>query len=404
LCRAGSTKMKARLSTCDHRPFRCQTECLQVMRYSCVGWRQTGDCNADGPREPNNDKPCDASIDGRSSGFCECGDGRIIRKPGCAHGEFSEPFTCKDECGQEADLYEELGLDSSASEKAIKQTFRRLSLRYHPDKTRGDAKETARFAAIRDAYDVLVDPDKRAVYDSAGFRMLDDLQNGKAEKGPSMSGQVKVTLEQLYNGDEFHTMINRKIICRGCAEQNTARCNKCNAGCANEIGVRNVRMGPMVMQQQVEVPSKQRCRIEHTKLLVDVEPGMSAGDSITFRSMGEHQPKKIPGDVVLNIVEEKHKVFRRVGSDLHADVDISLKEALLGFRRTLTHLDKREIKLGFDGVTTPNSIMRVSGEGFPQKGDPTVRGNLYVKCRIRMPEDGSLSQAQREWLAMNFPE
>mmetsp|Transcript_124910 Transcript_124910/g.400114 ORF Transcript_124910/g.400114 Transcript_124910/m.400114 type:complete len:506 (+) Transcript_124910:94-1611(+) len=402
-CGTGATKRKARLSTCDHRPFKCATECLQVLRYTCVSWRQTGGCSADGAREASKDQACDASIEPRSSGFCECGDGRVIRKPGCEHGEFAAPFKCEDECGREPDLYEELGIDTSAPEKVVKQAFRKLSLKYHPDKTQDDPKLTARFAAIREAYDVIGDPDKRAIYDSAGLKMLDDVKNGKVEKGPAMNGEVKVSLEQLYKGAEFKTSITRKVICRGCAESPTDRCRKCNAGCANEVEVRQVQMGPFLTNQQVEVPSKQKCRHEQTELLVEIEPGMAPGDTLTFKSMGEHQPKKIPGDVVLKIAELTHKVFRRSGSDLHTDVSVSLKEALLGFQRSLTHLDGRRIELSFDAITRPNNVMQIVGEGMPSRGDPTQQGNLYVKLSIDMPEDGALGAAQREWLAANFP-
>lgn len=62
-------------------------ECLQAARYKCIMWRQTGGCSADGAREPGRDQPCRALIDSRSSGYCECGGGRVIRKPGCTHGE-----------------------------------------------------------------------------------------------------------------------------------------------------------------------------------------------------------------------------------------------------------------------------------------------------------------------------
>merc|ERR1719235_2582499 len=124
------------------------------------------------------------------------------------------------------------------------------------------------------------------------------------------------------------------------------------------------------MKQQVEVASKQKCRSENSKIQVEIEPGMSGGDTILYKAMGEQQPNKIPGDVRLKIDEKKHAVFKRTGVDLHAEIEISLREALLGFERTLTHLDGRKIMLGYDGVTVPNGIMRVEGEGMPHRGDP----------------------------------
>lgn len=390
-CQCGEVKKgtrRAREVTCDHRPFNCKTECLQLRRYMCISWRQTGGCSADGNREPHMDKACDATIDATMSGFCECGDGRIIRKPGCKHGEFMEPFTCRDECAGEPNLYEELGVDSGASEKDVKQAFRKLSMKYHPDKTRNDPVLSARFIAIREAYDIIADQGNRALYDAAGLQMVFSAKNQKIEKGGTMNGEVHVTLEGMYNGEEMTTNVNRKVICAGCRDQKTARCNKCNQRCADEVELRNVQMGPMIMQQQVQVPSKERCRNEVTSLLVSIERGMSSGDTVVFPSRGEQQPKKIPGDVVLKLSERQHKVFTRVGVDLQTEVEISLREALLGWERTITQLDGRLITFGNSAVTTPFALLRIEGEGMPHRGDPTMRGNMIIKCKIKMPADG----------------
>jgi len=394
-CGSGEVKLKVREVTCDHRPFNCATECLQARRYQCVSWRQTGGCSSDGAREPAQDKSCDDEIHPRMSGYCECGGGRIVRKPGCDSGELLDSFKCREECAAEPGLYEELEVDSGATDKEIKQAFRKLSLKYHPDKTRSNPVLSARFAAIREAYDILGDAEQRAIFDAAGLKMVMEARNQKLEKGPAMHGEVHVSLEGMYKGEEFQTTVNRKVICRGCAERFTERCHKCNAGCAHEIELRNVQMGPMVVQQQVQVPSKQKCRTQAARVTVTVEPGMSAGDTLVFKSMGEQQPKKIPGDIVLKIKEKEHKVFKRVGVDLHTEIEISLREALLGFEFTLTHLDGHKVMVGFNGVMQPFGVLKISEEGMPHRGDPTQRGDLFVKCRIAMPKDGL------QWLKEN---
>eukprot|EP00439_Symbiodinium_sp_Y106_P054559 s4935_g7.t1 len=342
-CTLNGQKLNARAVTCDHRPLRCSTECLQAERYTCISWRQTGNCSADGLRETEKD----ASIPPTMSGYCECGAGRIVRKPGCSHGEWSEPFSCADECASEATLYEELGLDSGASDKEIKQAWRKLSLKYHPDKTQNDPTLSARFAQIREAYDILGDEDKRAVFDAAGLHMLFQSAANKVEKGPATNSEVSVTLEQLYNGqdlraegihkasvkdperDEIQATVPRILICRGCVDQVTERCRKCTHKCANELEIRHVRMGGtnMVMQQQVQVPSKEKCRVQQNRLAISIERGMSAGDTMIFKHQGEQQPKKIPGDVVVKLKEVRHPTFRRAGVDLHTDVNVTLKEA-----------------------------------------------------------------------------
>lgn len=402
-CECGQGR-RARMSTCDHRPFSCKEECKKLRRYTCIGWRQTGGCSSEGVREVNGDKGCDQQIDTGSSGFCECGEGYRVRKPGCEKRLMYEPFTCSEECRRGADLYEELELDLSASEKDIKGSFRRLSLRFHPDKTKGDPAAGQRFSAIREAYDVVSDSERRAIYDAGGFQMLEESKGGKTNKGPAMNGEVHVSLESLYNGEEITSNTRRKVICKGCADMpNSARCRECGAGCAHETQLVNVRMGPMVVQQQQEVPSNQRCRLETVNLPVGIERGMAAGDSVIFKGMGEQRPKQIPGDVKLTIRQREHKVFHRVGSHLNTDFNISLKEALLGFERTIVHLDRRRLTITVHSITKPFGVVRIEGEGMPHRGDPTQHGDLFIKCRVVMPEDHQLTELHRDWLRKNLP-
>lgn len=395
----------ARSSTCDHRPFQCTATCLEAARYTCVGWRQTGDCSADGTREAGNDQACSAQIEPGSSGFCECGGGRMVKRPGCEKGQDFDPFSCSDECARAADLYEELDLDFAASDKQIKQAFRKMSLKYHPDKTRNDPAMTARFNAVREAYEVLSNPEHRAVYDIGGWRMLGDALQGKLEKGPSMNADFEVTLEIMYNGvEEMPRKAEHKVICRACRDSRSARCAKCTAGCANEVELVNVQMGPFVVQQQQEVASRERCRLEMAMLNVMVERGMDTGDTVVFAGMGEQIPKKMPGDISLTLKMTPHAVFTRTGNDLRMDVTISLKEAMLGFTRTIQHLDERRLEITFDTMTQPMQIIKVTGEGMPFVGDATTFGDLFIRCLYRMPTDDQLTVRHKEWLRENFPE
>lgn len=119
---------RLRLSSCDHAPFSCASECERSAHYSCDGWRQTGNCSADGPREPSRDVPCDAIVPSGVSGYCECAGGtrRIARPPRCSAD--SEPDSCEEACRRGEGFYEILGLpeDSEASEQSIKKAFRQL--------------------------------------------------------------------------------------------------------------------------------------------------------------------------------------------------------------------------------------------------------------------------------------
>ena len=144
-----------RLSTCDHGPISCATECARASHYDCDGWRQTGNCSADGPREPALDLGCGAVIPVGASGYCECGGGsrRVARPPKCALDV--GPTSCTDECLRDESLYETLGLYEGATERDLRQAFRRLSLRLHPDKQRSAEQRAAastRFAEVTSPY------------------------------------------------------------------------------------------------------------------------------------------------------------------------------------------------------------------------------------------------------------
>merc|ERR1712224_960629 len=101
------------------------------------------------------------------------------------------------------------------------------------------------------------------------------------------------------------------------------------------------------------------CRIEDATLTLQVERGMSDGDQLTFKGLGEQQPQKLPGDVVLTLRQRKHPVFDRSDQDLHMEATISLKEALLGFERQITHLDDRRVTIGYAGVSSPGGSITV---------------------------------------------
>lgn len=336
---------------------------------------------------------------------------------------------------EEPDLYEVLGLDEEASDKDIKSAYRRLSLKYHPDKNPGDESAAIKFQQVAHAYEVLSDADKRILYDTGGMDAVESLQReeaggggggmdpfemffgggggggggrgggGSASKGPDVRMKLDVSLEDLYAGSTIPAKIRRRVVCRGCSKPNTPakkeRCATCGR-CPNEVRMVQRQMGPgMIVQQQEEVPSKERCKDEETVLEAVIEKGMAAGQEIVFERMSEQQPKQIPGDVILTIREKPHKVFRREGLHLHATLTLGLREALLGFRKEITHLDGRKVTVAADGITKPGDVIKLRGEGMPQHNFPSEFGDLFVSCSVAFPAE--LTPAQREAVEGLFP-
>lgn len=122
-------------------------------------------------------------------------------------------------------------------------------------------------------------------------------------------------------------------------------------------------------------------------LEVHVEKGMSKNAKITFKNESDQLPGQLPGDVVVMLEEEEHKVFTREGAHLIIKKTISLKEALTGVSFEVTHLDGRvlQVKTEEGSVVSPKSFFCIRDEGMPTQNNPFVRGNLYVEFEVEFP-------------------
>eukprot|EP00929_Paragymnodinium_shiwhaense_P064566 TRINITY_DN3234_c0_g2_i1.p1 TRINITY_DN3234_c0_g2~~TRINITY_DN3234_c0_g2_i1.p1 ORF type:complete len:478 (+),score=157.65 TRINITY_DN3234_c0_g2_i1:122-1555(+) len=297
------------------------------------------------------------------------------------------------------DLYAALGLKDDAEENEIKKVYRKLSIKYHPDKN-PDAESKAKFAEVRDAYEILSDPDKKILYDTGGMEAVQKATKGQIEKTDDMDANVQIGLDELYNGETKKAHISRRIVCRGCRQRPSApQCKGCGR-CPNEVKVVQVQMGPFVTQQQQEVPSKEKCKEENTIIDLHIEKGMRDGDTLNFPRMSSQRPGMLPGAVNVKLQQKKHKLFKRRGDDLHMEHEISLKEALLGWSKTVTHLDGHTIEIGSKSVTKHNQVLKIESEGMPQREDPASFGSLYVTVAVRFPS--KLEAWQRELVEKMF--
>lgn len=207
-------------------------------------------------------------------------------------------------------------------------------------------------------------------------------------------------LEDLYNGAERSVRISRNVVCRGCRDSSSGKCRDCTR-CPNEIVLVNRQMAPgFTVQMQEEVPSKEKCKVEPKTLTALVEKGMSDGHEIVFERESEQRPGMIPGDVIFKLRVKPHSRFRRDGNDLHIGMMISLKEALIGFRRTVTQLDGREVVIEHKGITRPGEVRQIKDEGMPIHGTPSLFGNLHVTFTVDFPSH--LNAEQIKAIEANF--
>ena len=343
----------------------------------------------------------------------------------------SATFLSKEERDEDLDLYEVLGLDDEVDQKEIKKAYRKLSLRYHPDKckkgvevTKADGTTATEDCAklmnrVTLAYEVLGDEDKRILYDTGGLESVKEgveedegrggggmdpfsmlfgggggRPRGGGKRGPDARVELAVSLEDMYLGNVVDAAITRRVVCRKCAGRSDGKCAGCGR-CPNEVRMVQREMRPgMIVQQQEEVHSKEKCKNEETILKAHVERGMGTGAELSFPRMSEQRPGQIPGNVVMTLKQKAHPRFKRSGDDLHADMVLTLKEALLGFSRGVEHLDGRTVTVAQTKITKPGETKRLKGEGMPHHNFPSEFGDLVVKFQIKMP--AQLSGAQRE--------
>jgi DnaJ-class molecular chaperone len=201
-------------------------------------------------------------------------------------------------------------------------------------------------------------------------------------------------MSELYTGHEFQQGVRRKIICRDCRNSNAPHCRPCNQECAHEKQLVNVRMGPMVFQQEQNVPSQEKCRFVDEMLPILLEPGTRDGTELTFKAMGEQFPNMLPGDLKVKIKQKEHPNFKRQVDTLLTRLDLSLKEMLLGFSRQIPHLDGHLVTLEVQGPIAVNSVLRVKEEGMPKPTDQTQKGELVVNLNLMMPTELNDEQYQ----------
>jgi len=340
-----------------------------------------------------------------------------------------------------ADFYKVLGVSKSASDADIKKAYKKLSRKYHPDKNKESGAEQ-KFVEVARAYEVLSDSTKRPIYDRHGeegvkqheggqqhhnpFDMFASFfggghQSDQVRRGPTMTSEFEVTLADMYGGNDIDFMIKKHILCDHCRGSGAASDGDIHvcSGCGGK-GIRMVQqqMFPgMVVQSQVtcnECGGRGKvihrvcphCGgskvVDHTAhYTLEVTPGMPEGHEVVFEGEGDESPDWEAGDIILKVRSGKQKgSFRRKETSLYWHETISVEEALLGFERNLTHLDGHVVNLKREGVTQPDFVQVVKGEGMPRFDEPSLHGDLYVEYTVVLP--ATLSNDQKRKLADAF--
>jgi len=215
--------------------------------------------------------------------------------------------------------------------------------------------------------------------------------------------------------------VMRNVICNKCtgsgarAGVDAGTCKGCDG---RGVKVIIKQMGPMIQQMQTVCPDcggkgetikeEDKCKeckgkkvVKDKKVLqVYVDPGRVHGQKIVFAGEADEAPGMEPGDIIFVVTEKKHDVFKRVGTDLSMEYNLTLTEALCGFAFTVKHLDDRTlyVKSEKGDVVKPGDVRNIQGEGMPTHKRPFEKGNLYINFIIEFPKQGFLKDKQIEQL------
>ncbi|KAK7086649.1 mitochondrial protein import protein MAS5 [Halocaridina rubra] len=351
---------------------------------------------------------------------------------------------------KETAYYDRLGVSPDASPEELKKAYRKLAMKYHPDK---NPEGGDKFKQISQAYEVLSDSKKRIIYDEGGeaaiqaggggqgFRnpmdifnmffggggggMRGDDEDDDDDEGPSFAGffgggrrskkpppvehRMGVTLEQLMIGAKRKLKLERKRPCSKCEGRGgklnatTQTCFTCHG---KGVKLTYQQMGPGMVEMHSNCPAcaasgrvidpKDRCPdCEGNRSVTDsvirevpVERGMKDGSRIVLVGEGDQETGQQAGDVVIVLQEKPHQTYKRKGMELHMDFKISLAEALCGLRRNIVTLDGRNLTIIWPaGVPLqPDKELTILGEGFPLYRNPYVRGDLFIKFVVDFPD------------------
>jgi molecular chaperone DnaJ len=343
------------------------------------------------------------------------------------------------------DYYEVLGVDKNASADEIKKAYRKLAVKYHPDKNPGDKEAEEKFKEAAEAYSVLSDAEKKAKYDqfghagvdgsapdfSGGFGNLNDILNDlfgggfggfggfgggfgggrggqrqqKVYRGRDIRVRVKLTLEEIAKGVEKEISIERSVPCKDCGGKGAKNasdiktCSACN-GTGQVQRVVNTFLGQTVTYstcQQCGGEGKvisNPCRScggtglvrKRETIKVKIPAGVEAGMQMNISREG-HAAKNngVNGDLLVVIEEQEHPNLKREGNNLYCTKIVSLPDAILGGEVEVPGIDG-SYKIKVEPGTQSGTVVRLRGRGLPTVNGYGGTGDLYVKIAVWIPK------------------
>lgn len=346
--------------------------------------------------------------------------------------------------------YDILGVNSDASKDEIKKSYRKIAMKYHPDKNPGDKDAESKFKEAAEAYSVLSNDDKRKKYDTFGKSGIDDSMFGggvnindimndifgggrrstqdpffggfnrnyskrKSSKGSDVRVRYPVSIEEIYHGSEKEIKINCLIKCDDCngngsnSEYDHVTCPLCNGvgeldkkqsvgfmNVINRITCYNCRGdGVIIPNPCIKCNGEGRHKgYKNVKIVVPV--GINNGNYTVYEGSGNDGIRNnYSGNLIVEYIENKHPDYNRSGDDIYNKLDIKFTQAVLGDIMEVDTLGGK-IKVKIPPHSKNNDLLKLSKMGLKNVNDNNIVGDYYFKLNISVPE--SLDEKQKSLL------
>ena len=337
------------------------------------------------------------------------------------------------------DYYDILGVSKGASDSEIKKAYRKMALKYHPDKNPDDTEAEEKFKKAAEAYEVLSDADKKARYDQFGhqafegggfggggmnmddiFSQFGDIFGGafggggfsgfggggrqRIVKGSNLRIRVTLSLEDIANGVEKKIKVKRKKQAEGTTYKTCGTCN----GSGQVTRVTNTILGRMqtatacqtcggagqTIDKKPSDADAQGLKVAEETVSVKIPAGVVDGMQLKVTGKGNDAPGNgIAGDLLVVISEEEHATLKREGDNLHYDMYVSLPDAVLGTSKEIDTVTGK-VRIKIEAGVQSGKILRLRGKGIPSING-YGKGDLLVHVNVWTPK--TLSKKQKEF-------
>lgn len=345
------------------------------------------------------------------------------------------------------DYYEILGLDKSAGQDEIKKAYRKIAIKYHPDKNPDDPSAEDKFKEAAEAYEVLSNPDKKERYDRFGHQgvgnggfggggmNMDDIfsqfgdifgggggspfdsffggggrQGSRSRKGSNLRIKLKLNLDEIANGVEKKIKVKRYVSCSTCSGNGSKNgtslqtCGTCN-GTGQMRKVVNTMLGQMVSTSTCPTCNGEgktlvdRCNVcngegrvmQEEVIPIKIPAGVGDGMQLSMSGKGNVPVRGgVPGDLLIVIEEDEHEFLKRDGNNVVFDLYINFVDAALGTSIEVPTIDGK-VKIKLEPGTQSGKILRLRGKGIKDingynKGDQLIHVNIWTPQQLTKDE------------------